>query len=337
MALLVLTSAPPGYVSLGQAAVQSRADPIETLRRQADKARDDLAKATKRWEARKKALVRSQAELRRALRELAKAEAELNRIREPLARLANASYQQPGSLGSMAIFGDASTQTALRAAADVTHLANAQDALVKQATELQDRRQRLTTTVQELQSRNAVEQTRLAQQIDALKKQSARLTKDLTEMLDKLRVSRDRRLALACDRDLVKEARRFPNGLIPDKYLCDLPQRGHTLRADAALAFYKLNSAYKQRFGRDMCVTDAYRSLADQQRVYYQRPGYAAVPGRSNHGLGQALDLCGGVQSQGTSQFNWLEANSRRYGWFHPRWAYSSPFEPWHWEYGTET
>ncbi|RAY15040.1 peptidase M15 [Actinomadura craniellae] len=335
MALLVLTSAPPGYVSLGQAAQQA-ADPIETLRRQATKARTDLEKATKQWESRRTELARSQVKLREALRELAKAEAEWNRIREPLARLANATYQQPGALGSMAIFGPGSTESTLRAAADVTHLANAQEALIKQATVLQDRRQRLATTVQELQSRNAVEQTRLLQQINALKQRSAQLTKDLTELLDRMRISRDRRLALACDRDLVADARRFPNGLIPDKYLCDLPQRGHTLRADAALGFYKLNSAYKQRFGRDMCVTDAYRSLGEQQSVYYRRPGFAAVPGRSNHGLGTALDLCGGVQIQGSAQFNWLEANSRRYGWFHPRWAYSSPFEPWHWEFGSE-
>jgi hypothetical protein len=34
-----------------------------------------------------------------------------------------------------------------------------------------------------------------------------------------------------------------------------------------------------------------------------------------------------------SAEFNWLEKNGKRYGWFHPDWAYSSPFEPWHWEY----
>jgi LAS superfamily LD-carboxypeptidase LdcB len=62
----------------------------------------------------------------------------------------------------------------------------------------------------------------------------------------------------------------------------------------------------------------------------------AAVPGHSNHGYGTAVDLCGGVQNQGSAQFNWLRANSRKYEWFHPSWAYSSPFEPWHWEYTKE-
>lgn len=82
-----------------------------------------------------------------------------------------------------------------------------------------------------------------------------------------------------------------------------------------------------------MCVTDSYRSLGEQQAVFYRRPGFAAVPGRSNHGLGLAVDLCGGVDRFRSPQFNWLEANGKRFGWIHPEWAYSSPFEPWHWEY----
>ncbi|MFI0451222.1 D-alanyl-D-alanine carboxypeptidase family protein [Actinomadura sp. 6N118] len=318
---------------VAQAAVK---DPLEALRRQASAARTQLEKATKQMESRKKDLARSQDKLRTTLKDLGKAEAELNRIREPLARLANASYQQPGAAGSMAIFGGGNVGDALRATADVTHLANGQDALVRKADELQSRRSRLTSEAQELQSKNAVEQTQLQQEIDGLKNKSTQLTKQLTSMLKKLRIDRDRRLELGCDKDLAKNARNFPNGLIPSKYLCPLPQKGEQLRADAALAFYKLNAAYKRRFGRDMCVTDSYRSLADQNRIYSQRPGFAAVPGTSNHGRGQALDLCGGVQSSGSTQFNWMESNSKKYGWLHPSWAYSNPFEPWHWEYGTE-
>ncbi|MFG2006307.1 D-alanyl-D-alanine carboxypeptidase family protein [Spirillospora sp. NPDC048911] len=309
-------------------------DPLDALRRQASEARTQLEKATKRMESRKKDLARSQDKLRVTLKDLGKAEAELNRLREPLARLANASYQQPGAAGQMAIFGGGDLDDALRATADVTHMANGQDALVQKADELQERRARLTSTAQELQSKNAVEQTKLQQEVDGLKSKSTQLTKQLTAMLK--RVGRDRRLELGCDKSLAKNARKFPNGLIPSQYLCPLPQKGEQLRADAALTFYKLNAAYKKRFGRDMCVTDSYRSLADQNRVYSQRPGFAAVPGTSNHGRGQALDLCGGVQNSGSTQFNWLEANSKKYGWLHPSWAYSNPFEPWHWEYGTE-
>ena len=61
--------------------------------------------------------------------------------------------------------------------------------------------------------------------------------------------------------------------------------------------------------------------------------GLAAVPGRSNHGLGLAVDLCGGVERFRSPEFNWMEQNGKKYGWIHPDWAYSSPFEPWHWEY----
>ncbi|WP_433333395.1 D-alanyl-D-alanine carboxypeptidase family protein [Spirillospora sp. CA-294931] len=327
MVVSVLVAGTPGSAA---------SDPVEALRRQASKAREELEKATGQMTSRKQELAKSQAQLRVTLRDLAAAEAGLDRIREPLARLANASYQQPGAAGSMAIFGSGDPDEALRATADVTQLAQSREALVKHANELQERRRKLASTAQDLQSRNAVEQTRVQQQIDGLKQKSARLTKDLTEMLDRTRADRDKRLQMGCDKGLASNARRFPNGLIPSKYLCDLPQKGNQLRADAALAFYKLNSAYKRKFGKDMCVTDSYRNLSEQHSVYARRPGFAAVPGTSNHGKGQAVDLCGGVQIAGSLQFSWMESNSKKYGWFHPAWAYSNPFEPWHWEYGTE-
>ncbi|MFI0410054.1 D-alanyl-D-alanine carboxypeptidase family protein [Actinomadura sp. 3N508] len=317
-------------------AAEGRADPLESLRREASKARSELEKATKRMEDRKKDLAASQVKLRDTLKDLAAAEAELNVIREPLARLANTSYQQRGAAGSMSIFGDGDPGQALRSTADVTLLAQSQKSLVDRADDLQERRKRLATSAQDLQSRNAIEQTRVQQEVDALKSKSEQLTEQLNAMLDKLAVSRLKRLQLGCDKGLSSDAKQFPNGLIPSRYLCVLPQKGHKLRADAAQAFYKLNAAYKKRFGRDMCVRDAYRNLSDQHRIYAQRPGFAAVPGTSNHGKGQAVDLCGGVQNSGSVQFNWMEANAGKYGWIHPAWAYSNPFEPWHWEYGTE-
>jgi len=311
-------------------------DTVETLRREAAKARTELVKATRQMKSRRKELAKSQAKLRETLKDLAAAEAELNEIRQPVARLANASYQQPGAGGTMSIFGPGDVGDGLRSTADMAYIAGGRQALVRQADELQQRRQRLASTAQELQSRNAVEQTKLEQQIQSLRSRSEQLTKQLTAMLDQIRADREKRLKAMCPQNLAAGARRFPNGLIPSQYLCPLPQKGEQLRADAALAFYKLNDAYKARFGRDMCVTDSYRSLAEQHRVYAERPGFAAVPGTSNHGRGQAVDLCGGVQIAGSVQFRWMEANSRRFGWFHPAWAYSNPFEPWHWEYGSE-
>src|SRR5690606_18702466 len=215
-------------------------------------------------------------------------------------------------------------------------LARSQQALVDRADDRQSRRKELASTAQELPTKNAVKQTRVQQEVTEQRDKPAQLTKPPNAMLGTPGVSRHQRLELKCGNILASEAKQFPYGLIPSKYLCDLPQKGHSLRADAALAFYKLNAAYKRRFGRDMCVTDAYRSLSEQHSVYARRPGFAAVPGTSNHGKGQALDLCGGVQISGSVQFNWMEANGRKYGWYHPAWAYSNPFEPWHWEFGTE-
>jgi zinc D-Ala-D-Ala carboxypeptidase len=318
-------------------AFEREKDAFEALRRESSKARTDLGKATKQMESRKQDLARSRVRLRATLKDLAVAETELDKIRQPLARLANASYQQPGAAGALSIFGVGAPGDSLRATADVTHIANGRQALVRQADVLQGRRQRLATQAQDLQSKHAVEQTRLQGQIDGLRNKSAQLTKRLEGMLLRMRNGREKRLEMGCDKDLAKNAQNFPNGLIPEKYLCALPQKGEQLRADAALGFYKLNLAYKDKFGRDMCVTDSYRNLSEQHRVYAQRPGFAAVPGTSNHGRGQALDLCGGIQSSGSPQFNWLEANSKKYGWFHPAWAYSNPFEPWHWEFGTES
>jgi prefoldin subunit 5 len=338
MASLVLIAAPRALISPGIAAQRVQRDPVEDLHRQATKARADLDKATRRLASRRKELAKSQQKLRDTLRELGKADAELEQMRGPLAELANATYQQKGSAGLMVVFGGSAPETGLRAAADVSHIAFDQQALIQQVTSVRQRREQLASTAQELQSRNAVEQTRLQQEVDGLRQRSAQLTHQLNQMLDRMQAGEERRLALNCDPGLVANARRFPNGLIPARYLCPLPQPGRKLRADAALAFYKLNAAYKRRFGGNMCLTDSYRSLSDQHRLYASRPpGYAAVPGSSNHGWGTAVDICGGVQNQGSVQFSWLRANSLEYGWFHPAWAYSSPFEPWHWEYKAPT
>ncbi|GAA1581109.1 hypothetical protein GCM10009678_74830 [Actinomadura kijaniata] len=137
-----------------------------------------------------------------------------------------------------------------------------------------------------------------------------------------------------CNAARGKRASKYPNGQIPARHLCPLPQRGLLLRADAALAFYELNAVYKRRFGTDACLDDAYRSLAEQRRLSSSMPsGMAARPGFSEHGLGIAVDFCGGVRNEGSPQFAWLRANAGTYGWFRPDRAYSNPYEPWHWEF----
>ena len=127
----------------------------------------------------------------------------------------------------------------------------------------------------------------------------------------------------------------YPNGLIPPSAMCPLGAAGHSLRCDAAAAYRAMSAAFEGAFGTPICITDSYRTYAGQVRLYGQKPALAAVPGTSNHGWGLAVDLCGGIQTFGTAQYNWLKANSGRFGFLHPDWAEpgNGREEPWHWEF----
>lgn len=123
------------------------------------------------------------------------------------------------------------------------------------------------------------------------------------------------------------------NGRVPDAMLCPLPQTGETLRSDAAEAFIDLDDAYRSEFGRPVCVTDSYRPYHEQVRLFQEMlPGMAARPGTSAHGLGVAVDLCGGVNEPETVEHHWMLDHAPEYGWDNPEWARGG-FEPWHWEY----
>lgn len=126
-----------------------------------------------------------------------------------------------------------------------------------------------------------------------------------------------------------------PNGRMDETYLCTLWDGKTEIRADAAVSLALLNEAYRAHFGRDICVTDGYRSYAAQVSVRNRKPGLAAKPGTSEHGFGLAVDLCGGVESAGEGYW-WLRENAGAYGYENPRWAQrggGGPYEPWHWEY----
>ena len=78
-----------------------------------------------------------------------------------------------------------------------------------------------------------------------------------------------------------------------------------------------LNEQYRARFGQDICLTDGYRSYAAQVSVRNRKPGLAARPGTSEHGFGLAVDLCGGVESQGEGYW-WLRENAGAFGYENP-------------------
>ena len=130
----------------------------------------------------------------------------------------------------------------------------------------------------------------------------------------------------------------YPNGQLPVHALCPLwGAPGEALRSDAAGSFNQLSRAYAQVFGVPLCVTASYRTYQRQVELYATMPsGYAAVPGTSNHGWARAVDLCGGIQVDGSPEHAWLLDHAASYNWFHPAWAMpggGGPHEPWHWEY----
>ncbi|GLW12029.1 hypothetical protein Misp01_71570 [Microtetraspora sp. NBRC 13810] len=307
---------------------------LTELKKEAEQSAKDLEEATKALEQRRAQLASADKELSAKLRQLQVADRELAVVRQPLSNLVGMLYQQSGSGDIAPFLSGSSDESTLRAMGDITQLVARRDQVVKDTGRLNEERERLATEAQDLRAGKLLGEAQMAVEIDTLRKRSDKIVKSLTQSLTKLGVKvKGGQLAVRCDPTRAEAAGRFPNGLVPESYLCPLQQKGHELRADAAVAFISLNEAYRQRFGRPMCVSDSYRSLAAQQSVYYTRPGFAAVPGRSNHGLGLAVDLCGGVERFRSAEFNWLEANSKRYGWIHPQWAYSNPFEPWHWEY----
>jgi D-alanyl-D-alanine carboxypeptidase len=156
-----------------------------------------------------------------------------------------------------------------------------------------------------------------------------------TVIVDRASRSGERSVLPGCDG--VPTSLDAPNGQLPDSALCTLWDPAHRLRADAAVALAKLNIAYKQHFGENICITDSYRNLAQQYSVRARKPTLAAIPGTSNHGLGLAVDLgCGVETGSGNTRYQWLVDNASAYGWGHPAWAEpggSGPYEPWHWEY----
>ncbi len=128
----------------------------------------------------------------------------------------------------------------------------------------------------------------------------------------------------------------YPNGLLPPSALCPVwGAEGERLAPGAAASFSALSKAYAAQTGTPLCITDSYRSLPEQVSVKATRGAWAATPGTSRHGLGLAVDLCGGVEDFGSAAHRWMRQNAPLYGWFHPSWASAggSLPEPWHWEY----
>ena len=216
-----------------------------------------------------------------------------------------------------------------------------------------------TARLDELRQQAQAEQARLDSQLTEIRYQSAQALSELQDAqakLDLLRAQqRMKKRAQAAAAAAAAAAARaqslglrvmgtcaatadgvYANGFLPPEMLCPLRTApGQQLAAQAAAAFDQLSDLYAQTFGKPLCVTDSYRSYAEQIDVFARKPSLAATPGRSQHGWGLAVDLCGGVERFDSAPFLWLKANAPTYGFIHPDWAEQGGSKPeaWHWEY----
>jgi transglycosylase-like protein with SLT domain/D-alanyl-D-alanine carboxypeptidase-like protein len=100
---------------------------------------------------------------------------------------------------------------------------------------------------------------------------------------------------------------------------------GKPMRPDVAEAFDRMAAAARDEAGIALAINSAFRSDAEQARLFaaHPDPKWVAPPGTSLHRYATELDLAP------PAAYAWLVANCRRFGFIH-RYAW----EPWHFGYG---
>jgi len=255
----------------------------------------------------------------------------------------------------------------LRAAGDLAYLrtsvhriGTSQDQAIAELDRSSDQARIALSTVESLRRRALNDRQALDRQLAELSTRARRLDRELQAAAERLeaRLEADRLAAVAqqeraalATQEVAAAAAAVDtrgdcapvssygsvNGFLPPTSLCPLrTAAGHRLRTDAAQAFDAMSSARAADTGAPLCVTDSYRDYASQVDVFARKPSLAATPGRSQHGWGLAVDLCGGAERFGTETDQWLRANALEFGWVHPAWAGPDGSRPeaWHWEYG---
>lgn len=125
------------------------------------------------------------------------------------------------------------------------------------------------------------------------------------------------------------------SGKVSESELAEIPWAPtHFVRADVLDSLVALDAAYSEAFGEHLTINSSYRSYESQKELYDPSSPIAAPPGCSNHGLGLAVDIGGGVETFDTVQYDWLKTHAESYDWRHPDFAEPGGRvpEPWHWE-----
>ena len=147
-----------------------------------------------------------------------------------------------------------------------------------------------------------------------------------------------------------------PNGRLDPSELSSITG-GFQLATSASVDFTKMEADAKAA-GHTIELNDAYRTFADQQRIFdwdrYVRTGGsysdtspvagaerystggvpAAFPGTSNHGLGLAIDVSISTKKKAQAA-EWIRVNGPKYNW---SWYEGYRInEPWHFTYTTDT
>ena len=307
----------------------------------------ELTEGTLRLEEARGRLAQTQQRAAQARTEADLALARAAEARAVLGRVVNAAYRtpRPDAMSRVLAARPDRLQEVVLADAELAHVQGTQNDALDRATDEGDRATRLVGEAEALQADAAVQAADVETQVAQLARQAEETRVRLEAAAERLRAvqvaAEQLAQATAAQQALIDlsgglalcttaTTEGFPNGFLPPEALCPLTiGGGHRLRADAAAAFNALTTE------RPLCVTDSYRSYGAQVDVYARKPGLAAVPGTSNHGLGLAVDLCGGVETLGTEAHEWMKANAPRFGWVHPAWAQpgGSRPEPWHWEF----
>ncbi len=128
----------------------------------------------------------------------------------------------------------------------------------------------------------------------------------------------------------------YANGRLPASALALIPGTGRYIAVELLPQVVALRAAFKARFGKDLVITDGYRSyegqVAARNRYLNGQGAYAVPPGTSNHGLAKAIDFGSRVNILGSAEHNWMVENAPRFGFVWLRKAGNGSIEPWHFD-----